>query len=61
MHFQKSGQFNKHARFTTIDRLENTKPNKEILGGRLIQRNNFVSLQKLQTRYRTGLHQELNM
>ena len=47
-HFNKHvHSFNKHVRFTLIDRLTNTNLDKEILRERLIQRENFW-IQKLQ-------------
>ena len=59
--FQNSGhRFNKHARFTIIDRLTNTNLLKEILKERLIQGENFW-IQKLETLYPKGLTQELKM
>ena len=60
-HFQKNScRFNKHIRFTMIDRLANTNLDKEILTECLIQRENF-SIQKLDTLYPKGLNQNVDM
>ena len=58
-HFQQQGDnFNKHAKFTIIDKLTNTSKSMEILTQRLIERENLWIL-KLDTLYPKGLNMEL--
>ena len=58
-HFQTSDHdFNKHAKFTIIDKLTNLNNTKETLRRRLIERENFW-IEKLETLFPKGLNQEL--
>ena len=57
-HFQQeSHNFNKHAKFTIIDKLTNTSKSKETLAQRLIERENFWIL-KLNMLYPKGCNME---
>ena len=55
----KNDNFNKHAKFTIIDKLTNTKKLKEILRQRLTERKKFW-IQTLDTIFPKGLNQELS-
>ena len=58
-HFQTSNHdFNKHAKFTIIDKLINLNNTKENLRRKLIERENFW-IEKLDTLFPKGLNQEL--
>ena len=58
-HFQeKNHNFNKQAKFTTTDKLANTKKPKEILWQRLIEKGNFW-IKTLDTICASGLNPEI--
>ena len=56
---QESHNFNKHAKFTIIDQLTNPSKSKETLIQRLIERENFWTL-NLDTPYRKDFNMELS-